>query len=107
MIEELPEKIIAAAKLAGAHDFIMSLPFGYNTMIGKTIDEVSPENMSKEESVEMNESQDIKDTKKNLKSSTILSTDKENGRSLNTVRLSRGERQRISIARGLVNNPPF
>ncbi len=29
------EEIIAAAKVAYAHDFIMSLPSGYNTRVGE------------------------------------------------------------------------
>jgi ATP-binding cassette subfamily B protein len=33
--EASPEQIIAAAKIAAAHDFIMSLPNGYNTNVGE------------------------------------------------------------------------
>ena len=32
-LDATDEEVIAAAKLANAHDFIMMLPDGYNTMI--------------------------------------------------------------------------
>jgi subfamily B ATP-binding cassette protein HlyB/CyaB len=35
------ERIIAAAKLAGAHDFIMTMPEGYDTMVGERGDTLS------------------------------------------------------------------
>jgi ATP-binding cassette, subfamily B, bacterial MsbA len=54
------EKIVSAAKVANAHDFILSLPEGYNTVIG------------------------------------------DRG-----VKISGGERQRISLARAILKNPPI
>jgi len=35
------ERIIAAAKLAGAHDFVLELPEGYDTMVGERGDSLS------------------------------------------------------------------
>jgi subfamily B ATP-binding cassette protein MsbA len=54
------DKIVAAAKVANAHDFILALPEGYDTFIG------------------------------------------DRG-----VKVSGGERQRISLARAILKNPPI
>ena len=108
MIEDLPNKIIFAAKAVGAHDFIMSLPHGYNTMIGKTDDRLATGDQSKKKDnvgPQENDTVDPTDKKKSTEPANLNNSD--TGHILGTIRLSRGERQRIAIARGLINSPPF
>ena len=42
--EATEEQIVAAAKAARCHDFIMALPKGYNTIIGEATASLDPEN---------------------------------------------------------------
>ena len=96
-----PEKIVQAAKLASAHDFIMALPNGYNTIIGGDVKETKTKEKSKgirsnfsshhkKQNMYMNEEKDTKDNNQNA-----------------FFRLSGGQRQRIALARALVNDPSF